>query len=129
MSDRPHPIPMIIHCPCGAPSTYALGAVFQLAGKNCTVSIPVCEDHTSGLQLLRVETQPMPTHEPFAMQKTEHFPPSRGEVFVPTLVVGCPACGRMSGLDRDVFSVTETGITPSFICACGYHGWLTWAPT
>lgn len=122
------PAVLIVNCICGRQAKCAIAAVFQVGDKGCTVSVPVCESCLPQTRLIRLEAQSVPTHEPYTMHKAASFPPSRGEVFISTLVVGCPACGAMSGLDRSVFSATDEGITPSFICQCGFHGWLRWAP-
>lgn len=129
------PVALIVNCACGSRAVRAVAAVFQVGDKTHVASVPMCETCLPQVQLLRIEAQSISTHEPFGMRKAASFPPSRGEVFVPSLVVGCPACGSLSGLSRDVFSVTEEGITPSFICQssmqgrlCGFHGWLRWAP-
>lgn len=119
-------VPLVANCPCGTRTKHAVAAVFQVGDKTHTVALPMCEVCLPQVRLLRIEAQSIPTHEPFKARKVASFPPSRGEVFVPTLVVGCPACGSLSGLDRNVFSVAEDGITPSFICPCGFHGWLKW---
>lgn len=124
-----YPTPLIVNCPCGRQAKHAVAAVLQVGDKQCTAAVPVCDACLPRTQLLRVEAQNVPTHEPFNVRKATAFPPARGEVFIPAMVVGCPACGAMGGLDRTVFSLTEEGIKPSYICkACAFHGWLRWAP-
>ena len=118
--------PLVAKCPCGSRATKSRSAVFLIGGYMAPASIPVCDEHGTA-NIVRLRTDPLPTHEPIEVHRAAKFPPSIGEILASPLMVGCPKCAGLFSLEPRGFTLNEVGLCPSFVCPdCALHAWLIW---
>jgi len=69
--------------------------------------------------------------KPFKTDRTDKFPPPRGEYIVAedgSITFTCPVCKGFSPIAAPIHSVGPDGaVSPSVVCpyGCGFHVWMT----
>lgn len=126
MSEAPKKIgelkPIVLDCPCGARATHGVDLSIAIADKVVKLMLPGCEKHAGGTRLTGAKVKVMPSHEAVLVRLAEKFPPRKAEVLAEPLMVGCPKCGSLASLDPTVFTLSEAGLEPSFVCPkCEIH--------